>query len=112
MGFEYALASRGLTGAVAAVTVLGTRRGRLVAKRLHLASALPPFLSRGRLEPLTGGCVKLVGRPVPLDSIKLKLGCVAIVLARPRLFRAIWLVAAAMVRVRLARCSCGRRSHG
>ena len=74
MGFEYALASRGLTGAVAAVTVLGTRRGRLVAKRLHLASALPPFLTRGRPEPLTGGRVKLVGRPVPLDSIKLKLG--------------------------------------
>ena len=45
VGFEYALASRGLTGAVAAVTVLGTRRGRLVAKRLHLASALPPILA-------------------------------------------------------------------
>ena len=60
-GFEYALASRGLTDAVTAVAIGDAVLGGLIAKRLHFASA--PF--PGPPEPITGDRVMLVGRTVP-----------------------------------------------
>ena len=109
-GFEFGLASRSLAGAIAAVAVGHAALGGLVAKRLRLASVLPPILAPTAPEPLTGGRVILVRRPVPPGGVPVKLGHVALVLALPPL--AIWVVAAAMVRVRLAHCRCDRRSHG
>ena len=98
-GFEYALASRGLTDAVTAVAIGDAVLGGLIAKRLHFASA--PF--PGPPEPITGDRVILVGRTVPFVIVKL--WQITGVLAPPRL--AEWLVAAAIVRGRLARSSCG-----
>ena len=83
LGFENALALRSLAGAVAAVAVGHAILSCLVAKRLHLASALPPILAPGGPEPLTGSLVVLVRRSVPVGGIKLKLGRVALVLAHP-----------------------------
>ena len=104
-GFEYALASRGLTDAVTAVAISDAVLGGLIAKRLHFASA--PF--PGPPEPITGDRVILVGRTVPFVIVKLwQITGVIAHDPHPRL--AVWVVAAAIVRVRLARCSCGRRS--
>ena len=111
-GFEYALASRGLTDAVTAVAIGDAVLGGLIAKRLHFASA--PF--PGPPEPITGDRVILVGRTVPSviwvrHYLGVKLWQITGVLAHvPHPNLAVWVVAAAMVRVRLARCSCGRRS--
>ena len=103
-GFEYALASRGLTDAVTAVAIGDAVLSGLIAKRLHFSLALP---SPVVIEPLTGDRVILVGRTVRLVII-VKLWQITVVLALPHL--ADLVVAAAMVRVRSARCSCGRRS--
>ena len=105
-GFEYALASRGLTDAVTAVAIGDAVLGGLIAKRLHFALALP---SPAVPEPMTGDRVILVGRTVPFVIVKLwQITGVIAHGPHPRL--AVWVVAAAIVRVRLARCSCGRRS--
>ena len=101
-GFEYALASRGLTDAVTAVAIGDAVLGGLIAKRLHFASA--PF--PGPPEPITGDRVILVGRTVPFVIVKLwQITGVIAHGPHPRL--AVWVVAAAIVRVRLARSSCG-----
>ena len=103
-GFECALASRGLTDSVTAVAIGDAVLSGLIAKRLHFALALP---SPVVIEPLTGDRVILVGRTVRLVII-VKLWQITVVLALPHL--ADLVVATAMVRVRSARCSCGRRS--
>ena len=108
-GFEYTLASRGLTDAVTAVAIGDAVLSGLIAKRLHFSLALP---SPVVIEPLTGDRVILVGRTVRFGQVVrlviiVKLWRITGVLALPL---ADFVVAAAMVRVRSARCSCGRRS--